>query len=98
MNACPCGGIRGECAVVVAARVIDIPAKVRGSEALLVQPFGHGKPVERRGLRARFHGDGELSGCSKLIDTRSKPREIFAISGSRAHNRLDALLPSAVQI
>src|SRR5258707_9448896 len=68
VDAGPCGGVTGERAVVVTAGVVDVPTKRGGVEAFGGEPVRHRDAVQRRGLGAALHGNGELAGGAILPD------------------------------
>src|SRR5579871_1091229 len=98
VDAGPCGDVLGESAVIVAAGVVDVPAQVGGSEALLVEPGFDGDSIKRRRLGAELHRDRELTGGAELVHAGGEAGEVLAIAGGSGGRGLDALLPSAVEV
>src|SRR5271166_3420767 len=97
MDARPGGCVFGECAVVVAAGVVDIPAKVWRVESVLFLPIGHGRAIECRRLGAAGHGNGELAGSALFGNDSVEKQVLVAVARSASEFRLNAFLPAAVQ-
>src|SRR5690606_9856800 len=85
-----------ERAVVVAARVVDLPAHERRVEPLLLHPVVHREPVERSIGHRLSHRHAELAGRRQLLHPAEEAPPLVPIARGRADMRLEPFLPLSV--
>src|SRR5439155_240306 len=86
-------------AVVVPARVVDVPPHHGGREPFVLQPLSHGHAVERRrGVPGpEGHRDRESAGGAELGHPCGEAAQLLPVARAEADRRLQTVLPCAVQ-
>src|ERR1039458_5212667 len=96
VDAGPGGSVLGQRAVIVAAGVVYVPAQRTRGETLGGEPVRHRNMVQRGGLGAALHGDGEFARGAELVDLFVEAAILIAVVRGCAQFRLDAFLPATV--
>jgi hypothetical protein len=97
MHARPCRRIARQCAVIVAAGVIEIPAQIGRIEAIAVEPIRHGDSIKIGRFRPARNRNGELARSPMFGHARLERPKLFAIFRRQPDVRFDLFLPSAMQ-
>src|SRR6266568_4415632 len=99
MDAGPGGSVARERAVIVAAGVVHVPMQETRIETLLAEPIGKRDAIQVLKLRGEpeLKRDGKRSALPKIIENIFKALKLIAVCLFKAHGRLDAFLPAAVE-
>src|SRR5262245_31086703 len=90
--------VRGQRAIVVAARVVHIPEQRLRIETVLCEPGGERQPIERFIFvrQAIVEWYRETPGRSQRGSHLAEPAELVAVNSRQPDRRFDPFLPSPV--